>query len=158
MNTLEALQALKEGKKIKILRDKDLEYSQKVYDGYLYLDDNGMIRVSWTNSEYWDISVGGCYSFFNNDLYEIYKEPILTDKEKKYLDNIIKPLKNKIVYIKKGNIDCGDDDNFEYITIRIESVYKYIGGEAISLPYFKKGEHYKGMEINRRYSLKELGL
>ena len=33
-----------------------------------------------------------------------------------------------------------------------------LNDEAISLPYFKKGTMYKGMELYKEYTLKELGL
>ena len=39
----------------------------------------------------------------------------------------------------------------EFIEIRLESEYT-------CLPYFKKNTMYKGMELEKRYSLKELGL
>ena len=156
MNTLEALQALKEGKKIKIKRNGYVVYDQKVYDGYVYLDKYGFVKTSWDNGDKcWSIAVGGCYSI-NSDLYEIYEEPILTDKEKEYLSNLIKPFKDRIKTIEKVDVD--DDSIYQFITIVLESEYQYFDCESIELPYFKKGECYKGMATKKRYTLKELGL
>ena len=80
----------------------------------------------------------------------IYKreEPILDDKEKEYLSAVIKPY--KVIGIKKRQ-----DDNDEQICIdTIENRYEYI----IMLPYFKKGTRYKGMKLNKEYTLEDLGL
>lgn len=79
-------------------------------------------------------------------VYEIEQE-ILDEKEKEYLSNIIKPFKNKVVAIKKNWGDC----NREYIEIDL-------GDDDILLPYFKKGEMYRGMQSDREYTLEELGL
>lgn len=155
MNTLEALQALKEGKKIKIKRTDDIVYSPVVYDGYLYLDSDGMIKVSWNDSEYWDIAVGGAYAF-DTDLYEIRESPILTDSEREFLGNLIKPFKDKIKTIEKVSVD--DDSMYQFITIVLASEYRYFDCESIELPYFRKDKHYKGMATKKRYTLKELGL
>ena len=81
--------------------------------------------------------------------YEIIKipKPILDDKEKEYLSNVIKPFRDKVISISKKSANYG-----EFIDILIDEA------EDIYLPYFKKGTMYKGMETDRRYTLKELGL
>lgn len=72
-------------------------------------------------------------------------ENILDDIEKEYLKAVIKPFKDRVNYIeKKGNIN-------EYISIDLIT-------ETISLPYFKEGTMYKEMELNKKYTLKELEL
>lgn len=89
--------------------------------------------------------------YFNKHEYVTCKiKDILDIQEKRYLYNIIKPFRNKVVYIiKKGY----DDD--EYISIR----YTEHGHRAsIVFPLFVENSMYKGMEIGREYSLKELGL
>nr|DAH23815.1 MAG TPA: hypothetical protein [Caudoviricetes sp.] len=75
---------------------------------------------------------------------------ILDIQEKRYLYNIIKPFRHKVSYIVKQ--DCKDD---EYITIKY---FEYTNISNIILPGFYKNSMYKGMEIGREYSLKELGL
>lgn len=74
------------------------------------------------------------------------KEEILDDAEKEYLSAVIKPFRDKVEYIGK-NLSNGS----EYISINVK-------GEWVIFPYFKKGTMYKNMEINKRYSLEELGL
>lgn len=80
-----------------------------------------------------------------------YKEPILNDEEKEYLSAVIKPFRKDVEYIMKL-------PKFEWIQ---EEIYIHIGRSwrgNIELPTFKKGAMYKGMEINKRYTLEELGL
>lgn len=80
-------------------------------------------------------------------LCEEYK--LLGNKEKRYLSNIINPFKNRIVSISKNNWR----NEKEYILIEIDD-----GDDAIVLPNFKIGSMYKGMQVGKEYTLKELGL
>ena len=79
-------------------------------------------------------------------LEEEYEPTILTDKEKAYLSAVIKPFRKKVGYVKK--IDCGKR---EFLKI-------YLEDDNIPFPFFTKGTMYKGMELNKRYTLEELGL
>ena len=83
--------------------------------------------------------------------YEIVKQPVLDEAEKRYLSNVIKPFRNKIEYIDKYI-----DENGEYISL----IYRDLSDRtfAIAFPSFKKGTMYKGMEIGKRYTLEKLGL
>lgn len=85
-------------------------------------------------------------------LLEEAKEPILDDVEKKYLSAVIKPYKNKVTCITKVKDEY--KENMRYIRITVRSV----GTEYINLPWFKENTMYKGMEVNKEYSLEELGL
>lgn len=75
----------------------------------------------------------------------IVENEILDEEEKEYLSAVIRPFKDRIEFISKSRMF---DD---YICIGLND-------EAISLPYFKKGTMYKGMELYKKYTLKELGL
>ena len=75
----------------------------------------------------------------------IVENEILDEEEKEYLSAVIRPFKDRIEFIAKRRMF---DD---YISIGLND-------EAISLPYFKKGTMYKGMELYKKYTLKELGL
>ena len=82
-------------------------------------------------------------------LLEEYKEPILNDVEKEYLSAVIKPFRDKVKSIIKFK------DNYyteEYIYMFIEE------SDNAVLPRFEKGTMYKGMKVNKRYTLEELGL
>lgn len=81
------------------------------------------------------------------------KQPILDDVEKRYLSNVIKPFRNRIICIIKNK--CLPD---EYLRIHLKHYTGKYANEIIYLPYFKNGSMYKGMEINKEYTLKELGL
>lgn len=76
-----------------------------------------------------------------------YREPILDDVEKDYLSAIIKPFKCDVDYICKRLNHGG-----YYIAIVSN------GSDVTKLPYFPNNEMYKGMELDHRYKLKELGL
>lgn len=78
------------------------------------------------------------------------KPEILDEVEKRYLSNVIRPFKDKVKNIIKTKSIALKDK--EYIIIRI------INGNNIPLPYFDKNTMYKGMELEKTYTLEELGL
>ena len=85
---------------------------------------------------------------FANWLEQEYDPKILDDVEKAYLSAIIKPFGNKKIMIGRLRHLFGEE---EYIWIDID-------GYHFTLPHFKKGEMYKGMELNKFYTSEELGL
>lgn len=85
-------------------------------------------------------------------LMEEYKEPILTDKEKTIIKDIVKvfePFNKKPVNISK--IEYYSIEGQCYLEIKYED-------DRTSTPNFKNDELFKGMELRKEYSLKELGL
>ena len=77
------------------------------------------------------------------------KEPILDEEERKYLSGVIRPFRDRIGYIKK----CKFLNRTEYLRFLMK------GDEvSSSLPLFKKGTMYKGMELNKEYTLEKLEL
>lgn len=83
-------------------------------------------------------------------IYE-FKE-VLDAKEKEYLSAVIRPFKNRVENIHKVELA-----NNEYIHIEILGFCDGVD-DSISLPCFKKGTMYRGMELSKEYTLKELGL
>ena len=77
----------------------------------------------------------------------IVEKEILEEEEKEYLSNVIKPFRDKVEYIVKETSSYN-----EYIKITIKK------DDCLSFPYFKRGTMYKGMEIEKKYTLEELGL
>lgn len=77
----------------------------------------------------------------------IHQPQILDEEEKRYLEGVIRPFRDKVEYIIKNT----NYSNQCFIGIRLEQ-------ESIALPYFEENTMYKGMEIDKRYNLKELGL
>lgn len=82
-----------------------------------------------------------------NTIFE-RKEEILDETEKRYLASVIKPFRHKIKSIMKRS----EYGSLCYIKICIKN------GDAAYFPCFKEDSMYKGMEPNREYTLKELGL
>lgn len=78
----------------------------------------------------------------------IQEKEILDEAEKRYLKAVIRPFKNRVINIVKEN--CCDGNC--YISISLNNA------EEIFLPNFKKGTMYNGMEEDKEYTLKELGL
>ena len=125
MTIVEALKALREGKKV---RNKIWEE-----DEYIMLK-NGFIKYG--NGVTHRIDVYGEYDMCD-DTWEEYKEPILTDKEKEYLSAVIKPFRDRVKYIYKINVI---DDCSQIISIRMKR-YDFEENpicEYMYLPYFKK--------------------
>ena len=81
--------------------------------------------------------------------YKIIKS-ILNDKEKEYLSAVIKPFRDKVSLISKRS-----NDNGQFISIEIEEKPH---NNTMFFPYFEEGSIYKGMEINKHYTLDELEL
>ena len=83
-------------------------------------------------------------------LCEEYKEPILDETERKYLSAVVKPFRNRTEVIAKL-LDCGEKR--EYIAVGCNTIQ-----DSFSLPSFEKGTMYKCMELNKQYTLEELGI
>ena len=80
-------------------------------------------------------------------------KPILDAKEKEYLSAVIKPFRNRIISIYKTELA-----GYELIGISLKLPKKTVYKDAFSLPLFEKGTMYKGMKIDKEYTLKELEL
>ena len=82
-------------------------------------------------------------------LLEEAKEPILDDVEKEYLSAVIKPFRKNVSCIRKSK-DARKGKNY----IKIE----FCDGDRMFFPYLDDDAMYKGMEVNKAYTLEELGL
>lgn len=80
-------------------------------------------------------------------LFKEYQVPVLDNVEKEYLSAVIKPFKGDVDYICKRLNHGG-----YYIAIVSN------GSDVMKFPYFPNNKMYKGMELDRRYKLMELGL
>ena len=78
-----------------------------------------------------------------------YVPQILDKKEKEYLAAVIKPFRKDIKYITKKDFVIKAK---EYLLIKMHDL------STAGLPLFEKETMYKGMEVNREYTLEELGL
>lgn len=119
----------------------DLELNNGGYDFVIYYTSMEIYR------EFFSGFVSTC-STFTKWLEEEYKPNILEEKEKEYLAAVIKPFREKVKYIQK----CFDLGNEAYIYIYVKKCGSMI------FPTFRRGTMYKGMEVNKRYTLEDLGL
>ena len=121
---------------------------------YIYkIVDNGLLRKN-KPIETWYYDNSMLRSLLSGEI-EIIKlpKPILTDKEKEDLSGIIRLFRDEVISICKFESmrHCG----YEFLSIKINNnVFKY----ETTLPYFKKWAMYKGMKLEKEYSLEELGL
>ena len=136
----EALEALKEGKKI---RRKDWS------EGFLItLTSNKCLVVNGRTS-------GLFIEDFSADWWEEVKEDILDDKEKEYLSAVIKPFRDRITYIAKVEEDI---HWFYWIMIRVDIGFLNDYYDFCLPPFKRTSSMYKNMEVGKEYTLKELGL
>ena len=77
------------------------------------------------------------------------KVEILDEVEKRYLKEVIRPFRNNVEIIRRM---YSRTKNKDYIQIR------YKNDTPTNLPYFEKDTMYKGMELDKIYTLEELGL
>lgn len=119
-------------------------------DGYLLIIDKKLYLSDACET---DKCLLLSFSQFNNLIAELNVKPILDEVEKKYLWNIVKPFKDRVAGIIKRSY-C----NYEHIRIKGRSIFDDYNYFITELPDFKKGSMYKNMEIDREYTLKELGL
>lgn len=117
-------------------KDSWVKYDSEKRD---IIDNEGRTQIIFLNA-----------NSIQNEMWEIYKEPILDDKEKEYLSAVIKPFRNRTKGISKEPYTTHKE--CEYILIALNNM------EIFTLPVFAKGSMYKGMEANKEYTLEELGL
>lgn len=77
------------------------------------------------------------------------REEVLDETEKKYLAEVIRPFRKRIQFIQKKKEITEINP---YIRIVCED------NDKLVFPYITDNNMYKGMEINKKYTLKELGL
>lgn len=155
----EAIKLMREGKKMTndIYRNGNYFYIDNFERFRFYHKDNNGIECDSNGS----LFLRSC-SIMSNNWYE-YKESILTDKEKTYLENVIRPFKDRVESITKTfmpNDSHYKELNDDYrLDIRVMLYNNDNVGTIIQLPPFDiKSNMYKGMISNKCYTLKELGL
>ena len=80
---------------------------------------------------------------------DIATPEILDDVEKRYLSAVIRPFRKRVDSVMKISDPLGYEK--EYIFIKLDE-------DSFSLPYFTAGTMYQGMELEKVYTLEELGL
>ena len=111
-------------------------------DGMYWRSENADDWIEWLSANHILLGI-----LFGD--YEV-ENPTLTEKERAYLSNVIKPFRKHHITIWKH---VNEEKNLEFITVDIDE-----NEDDIIFPFFDKGTMYKGMEANKGYSLDELGL
>ncbi len=83
---------------------------------------------------------------------EVLEEPIIGEEERKYLSGVISPFREKVINISKRNFH---DNYFILISVNGKSKGSFSNH---TLPIFDEQNSYIGMELDKEYTLKELGL
>lgn len=116
---------------------------------------NVKYRLSEENLEYLSgdkaFTISSTLNKLLNGEYKVVKipKPVLNDVEKEYLSTVIKPFRNRIKCFYKYT--CVNKD-YEAITATMADL------GCLDFPPFKKNTMYKSMEMEKRYSIEELGL
>ena len=146
---------IEEPKKIK-LRDMTFEQYKK------WLEKNCLEKVfcdedcpfskviCYKNNRCWVYHKEMFSDKFLDQEIEIEDEPILTDEERIYLRKVIEPYRDKVESIEKFGSEYLDSDN-DFIVVHLVE-------DSISLPILNTSFKFNGMELNKQYTLKELGL
>ncbi|MFR2207175.1 MAG: hypothetical protein ACLS59_06520 [Clostridia bacterium] len=125
-----------------------------VLEGFLR-DDIGEISLTYFTEDLKDED-----GFKENDIVKVErpvkyetvferKEEILDEVEKRYLTEVIRPFRERIQFIQKKKEITEINP---YIRIVCED------NDKLVFPYITDNSMYKGMKVNKKYTLEELGL
>ncbi len=142
-----------------VRKETNLEYYKEELKKIFITDGANPVSVASKIANKLDknMILRNCNNYYIEDILDWmaqpYKEPILDKVEKKYLSNIIKPFRNRVEYVTL----CSRCITF-FVRICVKTVSANNGVEYVDPPRFEVNTMYKNMEINKRYSLEELGL
>lgn len=126
---------------------RQMDISTKTKDGKI-LFFNLKIRGKTIHQQIYPCGVFACDAMERmiGWLEEEYKPSILDDAEKAYL---LKPFRKDVKYITKKDFVIKAK---EYLLIKMHDL------STAGLPLFEKETMYKGMEVDKKYTLEKLGL
>ena len=87
-------------------------------------------------------------------LLKVFGKEFTTKEGKTYLENVLKPFKDKIIDIRKREVGL----YWAEINIRLKSIINEKLYDYISLQVFEKDKHYKNLVNNQPYTKEELEL
>ena len=125
-------------------------------DLYKYAESNDWNNLQDIITDFMDgLDVDfSAYALSNNLIalsWLLEEHRILEKDERAYLSNVIKPFKDSVKYIEK------EGNSRDKLSAKIVIYYGSFSS-AIYLPPFNIRLMYKGMELNKKYALEELGL
>lgn len=81
--------------------------------------------------------------------------PVLDDVEKRYLKNVIRPFKDRVKSICVFR--TLDFEEYKQVALLIK-IAEDDNDRSLIFPYFTSGTMYKGMKLDKYYTLEELGI
>lgn len=134
---------------------EDLKHIINCYRGYSAAI-NDMIRKKLDkNFNYTGVTYNGYFTDYILDwMAQPYREQILNGEEAEYLLQVIDPFRDMVESIYKGN--RYKDDHIIRIDLKSDKSEFY--PKSISFPLIEGKLMYKGMEVNKHYTLEELRL
>lgn len=160
---MKSLVCLKKKKK-KIMKNKEY-YKEQLYEAFYKYRNVAINKTTNEIGRCGDIVCDQCkFGIWHKEmcidrwhewLEEEYEEqPSLNFVEKRYLEDFLRPFKDRINYIVK--LDSGNEHTFLRISVKS---YDNSGNlENFSLPFFNGSEMYTGIKKDKYYTLKELKL
>lgn len=144
----QALNILFSGKKITNTDWKKDDFAQ-----YLEYINNKIYFVVNENTKLEKFSFSN--KMLNSAAWEIYKEDLLDKEEKRYLKEVCRPFKDKILYICKSSPSNSEYSNINIVLKPLIKNSDY--ANVCSLPKFKNGTMYNNLD-NEKHTLDELGI
>lgn len=133
-------------------RIKELGYSFALCKGEM----EDCQRADCENCEF--VSDSGCTLKKIKWLLEECREPILTEKEKAYLKNVIEPLNVVVDYIRKCENYTSEDNIFYTVVVRVKHSEKFNCSYVLIDFVVTKDMPFEGMKPQKKYTSEELGL
>lgn len=131
------------GQRVKIIRTGKI--------GFINNIDNEDFSENGSSNHCYHVNFEDDKGYFT--VYDIEeKEEILNKKEKEYLNNVIKPFRDRVHFISKVKID-----NSQCIEISVKNSVDFFY-DYMRFPPFKKDTMYKKMIEDEIYDLEELEL
>lgn len=127
---------------LKKIYNEDYEYPSIIHDKIRMKIDESVESNNYTKSLTDDIL---------DWMAKPFKGPILNDTEREYLAAVIRPFKENACTVCKKYIQSCSGLSYEYIVVKLNT-------ERWGFPKFVEGTMYKNMELDKEYSLEELGL
>lgn len=139
---------VKAGRKYKVIEEDYTQfhlYQDEVFKVELY--SNGFPYLRFDRSTK-DIGITKEISILNAMAYREIEG--LNDEEQDYLSMVIKPFRERVAYVQKRSYN----HYYNYIVIALKDPER----SEINLPLYVGSAYYDGLILDKKYTLKELGL
>lgn len=83
----------------------------------------------------------------------LFRKPVLDDVERRYLKQVFRPFHKRIISVCKKS---SNDEETEWLFLNLKPLNNL--EDYMTFPIFEAGTMYKNMELNKNYTLEELGI